>query len=106
MKLCMKRDCPNEGTHAIRLCVPAVASPEHAPAAASILVGVQVCEEHLEADDPQGWVTGDTGRQFRQLLAVAAAGMSLDFDRAYTCGVSVHSPEYQALMLNAPGKPN
>ncbi len=101
-RLCQKRGCIREATQAIRLCVPGLGDPDDAPPKGSVLVGVRVCDEHLDGESAENWVTGETGDTIRPLLTVTMAPNTPDFDRAYLLGVSIHAAEYQDLFLHAP----
>lgn len=102
--LCQRAGCARAATHALKVCVPGVDSPEDAPPVADALIGVRVCEEHLDDEDGQRWVTGDPGKAIRPLIAMAAmgAGAMPAFDRAWVVGVPLDSQEVRSMPLHVP----
>lgn len=96
---CQKVGCTRAATHALQIGVPDVRDPDSAPPRARVLMGVVVCEEHLEESTPGPFfeASGDT---LRPIITMAMGhGAQPDYDRAVMLGVSVESAEYKALQL-------
>lgn len=105
---CQRLGCKETATHAIKLCVPGVGDPEAAPARGAMLIGLVVCEHHIDEADAAPFFECN-GETLRPLLTVMmAGGPPPDFDRAYVSGVSMESEEYRDMLLHgmAAGKPN
>lgn len=103
-KLCQKRGCPHQATHALRLCVPGRDGPDDRAVAHAVL-GVKLCEEHLEQDDAGAWVSGEDGATMRgMLILTAGAGAHPDFTRIWSEGVPLYDAEVQEILQH--GKPH
>lgn len=99
MRLCQKAGCGQPATHAIQIGCGEIQDPDDAPARATVLLGVVVCEPCLDGEDVARWFDA-CGETLRPLLALAIGeGRHPDFGRATVTGVPLSSPEYQHLLL-------
>lgn len=94
--LCQKRDCPHAATHAVKICVPVLDANRDPSSAAKVLMGVVLCEDHLDEADPQAFLES-AGATLKPIITMGNPGRDLDYPRAYIEGVPLTSPEYQAL---------
>lgn len=101
--LCQKRDCPHAATHALKLCVPPVDGSPEGIRDATVLLGLTLCEDHLDEADAQSFLDS-AGAQLKPLITMGNPSMKPDWPRAYIEGVPLTSPEYQA--LTAAPRPN
>lgn len=97
-KLCQKTGCSHAATHALQLGVPGLLDPDEAPSRVKILLGVEVCEAHMDGESADRWFAINP-------TLTALVGMSMgqearpDFARAVILGVPVDSEEYRQLQL-------
>ena len=101
--LCQKRDCPHAATHAVKLCVPPVAGSPEGTRDATVLLGLTLCEDHLDEADAQAFLDS-AGGQLKPLITMGNPSMKPDWPRAYVEGVIIGSPEHQ-MLANVP-RPN
>lgn len=101
-QMCQKSGCHADATHAIQLGIPTITDPDEAMPTTRVLMGVVVCEDHLEEATAESFleINGDT---IKPLVTLNMAPAHPDFDRAVILGVPVNSAEYGALQLQRMG---
>lgn len=97
-KLCQKTGCGQPATHALQIGVGDVQDPDEAPPRVTMLLGIVVCEECMEGESADRFLSINPSLQ--SVVAISMGeGCRPDFDRAVLLGVPVDSDEYRRLQL-------
>ncbi len=91
---CMRNNCADDATSALKICVPATGYPIESHQPISIFLGVKICLKHAAEVTAQEWLKDN---RMRQMLTMAAAGRAApDFDRAWLKVLALNDPELLA----------
>lgn len=91
---CMRKDCNEEATSALKICVPATGHSIDSHQPISIFLGVEICSKHAAEETVEEWLKDN---RMRQMLTMAAAGRAApDFDRAWLKVLALDDPDLLA----------
>ncbi len=95
IRMCQKTGCTEPATCAFKVCVPAYGKSPRDFAPLEALVGVTLCNRHMNETNPSEWLNANNGAMKTTMTSMANGRARPDFPRAYLKQVSINSPEFQ-----------
>ena len=87
--MCQRRGCINVADFALKLLVPAVGQDPDKSAYGQALVGVVLCEDHIDEVVPGDFL--EAAPDLRSVIAISMGGREPDWDAITSTGVSLNS---------------